>query len=277
MLPIHSKIPIYNKFFMELQPNCGAKIDEVKGEDEVKPEDEDADEDEQEGSDEDGNSISFLKFLKTLVVHFTAKRALERQCFRLKNQDVTISLFSVDRTSLCISAGSWSAMKNTIKELFTSGPTSTSTDDTATPTKAIAILETELKKLEFNSKHVGLIQDFKRLTKGEEIRLNCGLHCEAVLETVSKYVLGSDNLDDKAKLTSTCKVFLLFNCFLGLSEHLSLVATSVRYDFCVQTMLSSVLGAIEDIEGRRTLANTSWLSSHRLSRRIARMASFSNC
>ena len=197
----------------------------------------------------------FLKFVRTLVVHFTAKRTLEKHCLRLKDEDVNVSLFSVERSALAIPAGSWSTMKDMMRALFSSNPSSTSTNDTALATKALEILEAKVLKAvtgQDNSKHGKLLANFKLIIEGNEsILLPGGMHCETVLATLCKYfesVFGRDESDDKANLISICKVLLLFTCLLVLSEHLSLETTSVRYDICIQTMLSSVLETIGHIE-----------------------------
>ena len=51
-------------------------------------------EEEEEGANE--NPSSFFRFLKTLVVHFTAKRALEKHALQVSNEGIDFSLFSVE-------------------------------------------------------------------------------------------------------------------------------------------------------------------------------------
>ena len=53
-------------------------------------------EEEEEEEVEVGDTSSFFRFLKTLVIHFTAKRSLEKQSLQMKDEDISISLFSVD-------------------------------------------------------------------------------------------------------------------------------------------------------------------------------------
>ena len=97
-----------------------------------------AEEEEEEGANE--NPSSFFRFLKTLVVHFTAKRALEKHVLQVPNEGINFSLFSVERSALAIPNGSWSIMEDMIRELFSSEDhSSTLTDVTAT--KAVEILK----------------------------------------------------------------------------------------------------------------------------------------
>jgi hypothetical protein len=167
-------------------------------------------EEEEEEEREEVNAFSFLKFVKTLVVHFTAKRALERHCLRIKDQDVNVSLFSVDRSALAIPAGSWSTMKDMMRELLSSDPS----DDTATATKALEILEGKiLQPRQDNPKQNNLLANFKLIIEDQPILLPGGMHCETVLATIGKYfesILKGDGSDDNVNLTTICKVLLLF-------------------------------------------------------------------
>jgi len=191
---------------------------------EEKAEEEEEEEEEEEA--EAGDAFSFLRFLKTLVVHFTAKRYLERQSLQMKDDDINVSLFSVDRSPLVIPVGSWSKMEEKIRSLFSSA-------DENMATKAIKILKDKVSGLgpegrREKSKFDNLLEDFKRVVDNScPIVYSGGLHCEAVLATLRKYsesILGSEG-DDSAELISTCKVLLLFTCLVVLSEHLSLEST----------------------------------------------------
>jgi hypothetical protein len=216
LLPTRLYIPLYKAFLSTHRPNYSIKTDKVAGGVKVKPDVELAQEEEGEGGEgeeeeEERDPSLFLKFVKTLVVHFTAKRALERYSFRIKDQDVNISLFSVDRSSLAIPAGSWSAMNNMMRALY-SDPSS---NDTATATKALEILERKVLKTRQGSspgKYDNLCAKFKLIINNTPILFPGGMHCETVLATLGKYFepsLGGDESDDKANLTSICKVILL--------------------------------------------------------------------
>lgn len=276
---LHQK-PVYQSFLKTLQPIDSAKADKVQPD--VKQAEEEWEEEEEE--EEKSDPSSFFKFIKTFIVHFSAKRALERHCFTLKEQDVKVSLFHVERSPLVIPAGSWSTMEVMIRGLFSSDPSSTSTDDTAIATKALEIIKVKAKDAvalpslsrdSDNSKHVGLLATFDSLVNDKAIRFTGGMHSETVLATLGKYF--ELHSADEVKLGSICEVLLLFICLLFLSEHLSLETTSIRYDICVETMLSSVLGTVGHNERRGTQAIISRPPFHLLSRRIASMASFSYC
>ena len=104
--------------------------------DKQEQEQEQEEEEEEEGANE--NPSSFFRFLKTLVVHFTAKRALEKHVLQVPNEGINFSL--VERSALAIPNGSWSTMEDMIRELFSSEDhSSTLTDVTAT--KAVEILK----------------------------------------------------------------------------------------------------------------------------------------
>ena len=260
LLPARQQIPFYRDFEKTLRLKIDPEDTKLKPDVQLAQEEEgDTEEgDEEEGfeegrDEEEGRDIFlFLRFLKTLVVHFMAKRALERYCFRIKDHEVKFALFSLERSPLAIPTGSWP--KDMIRTAFPSDPSSTSTNDTPTAaTKAFEILERKvLKRHRDDSKFDKLLAGFEQVIKDNKpIILPGGLHCETVLATLGKFYedfLTKDKSDDNAKLTSTCKVRLLFTCLLVLSEHLTLETTSIRYDICVQAMLSSVLGTIGHIE-----------------------------
>ena len=269
LLPARQQIPFYKAFEMTLRLKIDPEDAKLKPDVQLGPEEgdtgkgnkeegnkEEGDEEEgdEEGGDEEGRDEGegslFLRFLKTLVVHFTAKRALEKYSFRIKDHEVKFSLFSLERSPLAIPAGSWS--KNMIKMAFLPDPTNDSDTPTAA-TKAFEILERKvLKRSRDQSKLDKLLAGFEQvITDNKPIILDGGLHCETVLATLGKFYetfLTKDESDNNANLISTCKVRLLFTWLLVLSEHLSLETTSIRYDICVQAMLSSVLGTIGHIE-----------------------------
>ena len=244
LLPNHRLTQVYRNFLSTLRPNSSLRpnnsteTDEDARDVDVNPdvqqeeaaeeeaEEEEAEEEvEEEEEEEVKDTSSYFRFLKTLVVHFTAKRTLERQSLRMKDEEIIISLFSVDRSPLIIPVGSWSTMEDMMRELFSSTET-----DTAIATKAIEILRDRISNLESkdDSKFGILLRDFKHLVDNiSPILLGGGLHCETVLATLSKYfefLLGSKG-DDNENLTLICKVLLLFTCLVVLSEHLSLEAT----------------------------------------------------
>ena len=184
-------------------------------------------EEEEEEEEANENPSSFFRFLKTLVVHFTAKRALEKHVLQVPNEGINFSLFSVERSALAIPNGSWSTMEDMIRELFSSEDhSSTLTDVTAT--KAVEILKDKVSKTQNSAKYERLFSEFKLfIDNNGGILLTGGLHCETILATLGKYYKSCKFLlaDDNANLTSICKVLLLFTCLLILSEHLSLETT----------------------------------------------------
>jgi hypothetical protein len=215
LVPIRQQIPSYLDLKRTLQPKVAGDV-KVKPDVQLAQGEEDLEgkenlEEEAEG--EEWDSSSFLKFIKTLVVHFTAKRALEKHCFRIKDRDVKISLLSVERSRLIFPAQSWITMKDMIEALFSSDPSSASTDGTAAATKALRILEDKvLKTSHDNSKLRNVIANFKLIIEdGKSVFIPGGMHCETVLATLGKHyesIFGQDESDDKANLISTCKVLL---------------------------------------------------------------------
>ena len=210
----------YRLLKKSLLSNPSAETDKQEQEQE-----QEAEEEEEEEANE--NPSSFFRFLKTLVVHFTAKRALEKHVLQVPNEGINFSLFSVERSALAIPNGSWSTMEDMIRELFSSEDhSSTLTDVTAT--KAVEILKDKVSKTQNSAKYGRLFSEFKLfIDNNGGILLTGGLHCETILATLGKYYKSCKFLlaDDNANLTSICKVLLLFTCLLILSEHLSLETT----------------------------------------------------
>jgi len=154
---------------------------------------------------------SLFRFIKSFVIHLTAKRALERYCFMTKDQEVNISLFFVERSSLCIPTGSWAKMQDILTASFSSDPSSTSADDINTPvTKAIEILrdKTGTPSRKFGPKSRRLLKDLESVMQGSPILFPGGMHCETVLATLSKYFELSLKGDDNANLISTSQKLL---------------------------------------------------------------------
>jgi hypothetical protein len=168
-------------------------------------------------------SLPFLfDFIKTFVIHGRAKRALERRV-ATKDQEVNISLFTVERSSLSIPAGSWPKMQDILRASFVSDPSSTSASDTDTAaTKAIKILQDKIQTPPkyCSAKSRKLLANFKGIIQETPIHFHGGMHCETVLATLSKHFELSLKEDVNASLTSTCKV-LLFMLDLTSSNHLS--------------------------------------------------------
>lgn len=159
---------------------------------------------------------SFFRFIKSFVIHLTAKRALERHCFGFKGQPIDISLFAVERPPLCIPAGSWPKMRDVLKRSFLSSWNSSLTspgetrEDTAN--RAINILEKKIKNLEirYGPKTQKILGNFQRIIDGLQVHFPGGLHCETLLATLSKYFESAIKGDNDADLISTCKVLYLY-------------------------------------------------------------------
>jgi len=149
------------------------------------------------------NEATLLRFIKTFVVHLTAKRALENYCFKTKDHEVTISHFGVERSPLHIPSGSWLDMTTILRELFSSDPKpSTSADD------AVKLLEEKIQNppTEYTQK---IVKIFKKIVLDKKVTFSGGLHCEGVLESLGKHF--HDHLtdsEDNADLVCSCKVLL---------------------------------------------------------------------
>lgn len=156
---------------------------------------------------------SLVKFIKTLVVHLTAKRALEIHCFKTKEEQVDISLFTVERSSLSLPKGTWPKMQEILRESFSSCPSEslTSADDSdTTATRAIKILEDIIRTppKRCTPKTRRLFGFFKNIIEGKPFLFPGGMHCETLLATF-KYFESSLEGNEDANLKSTCEVFLL--------------------------------------------------------------------
>ncbi len=227
MLPRRGEIQAYRDFKITLrpnpdedvasvQPNSDKKDDVASVQQDQEEEDDDKERDDEEEDDDDDEDefqhhSRFFRSLKTLVIHFTAKRALEQRCILLKNDDVKISLLYVERSPLRIPAGLWSRMEDMMKMLFP--------DDTATAEKALEILKGEAQKSRTrDSKLDKILADFKLVIDGATVLLTGGMHCETVLATLGRYfkdILGNESYD-KDNLIPISQVFLLFTCLLAI-------------------------------------------------------------
>jgi hypothetical protein len=162
-------------------------------------------------SDDVEARLSFLLgFIKTFVVHLTAKRALERYSFKNKGRVVTISHISVKRSLLHVPAGSWSKMKAMLSESFSSDPSDSESatqaikylEDTVTPS-----LDSDFKK--FDSDCNKVVKSFKDIIQEKSVTLPGGMHCETVLATLGKYYKNCLDESDNPVLFSICKVLLI--------------------------------------------------------------------
>lgn len=164
----------------------------------------------------EADTSSLFRFIKTFVVHLTAKRALERHCFGTKEHEVNISLLTVGRSFLSIPAGSWPKMQNILRASLLSDPESDPSTSASDADKAIKTLEDKIQtppeKCRRRSRY--LLSQFKKIIEGTPIRFSGGLHCETVLATLCKYLelflRGGDNAD----LISICKVLLFTYYYL---------------------------------------------------------------
>jgi hypothetical protein len=200
MLPSHRQRPLYDQFERTLRG---------KGQEEEQEEQEQEEQEEEQGP-EDPGFTSFLRFLRSLVVHFTAKRTLERHCFRTKDQEVNLSLFHVGRTSLAIPAGSWSTLECLLNESYSPKSSLTSTAEAIEILKG-KVLNRSLTTQQQNSQIGSILGKFQLVMEDKEpLLLSGGLHCETVLATLGKYFESILQGDDKANLTSICKVLLPF-------------------------------------------------------------------
>jgi hypothetical protein len=162
--------------------------------------------------DSEASLSSLLRFIKTFVIHLTAKRALERYCFWTKEKEVDICLFTVERSHLCIPTGSWPKMQEILRASFSSDPSLTSAGDIdSTASRAVEILEGKIQMppLSCSIKTRRLLDNFRKIILGTRIAFPGGMHCETLLATLgSKYfeLAPSLNGDDDEKLKSICKV-----------------------------------------------------------------------
>jgi hypothetical protein len=167
------------------------------------------------------DSDSLFKFIKSFVIHLTAKRVLERYAFKTRHESVTITLFTADRSSLRIPAGSWPTMENIIRASFTSHSSSTTN-----AAKAIEMLVNIIRNLnppsKSSKKSRDLLTNFRRIYDGHGIMLRAGMHCETLLATLKKYREDLfKNGSGDAELKVACEVLLLFTYLPALSHHLS--------------------------------------------------------
>jgi hypothetical protein len=152
--------------------------------------------------------LSFLLgFIKTFVVHLTAKRALENYSLKNKDRVVNLTLLPVERSRLLFPVGSWSKMKAILSESFSSDPSDSESFTSAA--KAIKLLE---DKIQMPPENCNLdcrkiLKRFKDIIRGTSVLLP-GMHCETVLATLGKYYKDCLDESDNTALP-TCKVLLI--------------------------------------------------------------------
>lgn len=164
---------------------------------------------------------SLLRFIKTFIVHLTAKRALERHCFGCRDQAINLSLFAVDRPPQCIPARSWQKLQDILTNGFLSllNSSSTSTGETLADTaaRAIDVLQERIKNPRdyYSPRTKKLLEKFQKIIEGSHMRFTGGMHCETLLATLSKYFEAALKGRNDADLQSICKVLLfIFTYFL---------------------------------------------------------------
>jgi hypothetical protein len=158
---------------------------------------------------------SLFRFIKTFVIHLTAKRFLEKRAFMMKDKEVEITLFTVDRSALCIPAGSWQKMEGIVRESFTSDSDPSSTPgDTDPATEALKMLKRKIETTPSNSskRTRGLLDKFRLIIAGDRVLFHGGLHCETVLATLKKFFEASENRD--VTFMETCKVLQVLYTYL---------------------------------------------------------------
>jgi hypothetical protein len=177
--------------------------------------------------DLEGGLSYLLRFLRTFVVHLTAKRALERYYFKTREHEAKISLFAVERTPLVMPVGSWPNLKDILTKSLLPDPSdsesSTSASDADITIKAIKLLEDKIKTppQKYSPKCRYLLADFERITQNKPILLHGGMHCETVLATLGRYYENCHfEGNNSANLVSTCEV-LYFYLLTARSDLLS--------------------------------------------------------
>jgi hypothetical protein len=148
---------------------------------------------------------SLFRFIKTIVVHLI----LERHCFNTKDQEVNISLFTVQRSSLLL--GPWSNMQTILRNSLSdphSESTSASTSADADAAKVIEILKRAIKTppLMCSDLTRRLLKNLERILENIRVLFPSGMHCEAILASLKKYFESSREEDNNACLESICKV-----------------------------------------------------------------------
>jgi len=229
VLPVHKQRHLYDDYKRKMFSNIAKdvkRLGDVKQIEDAEVEANDlegeveGDEFDDIGSSKEDNEEDLsrlLRFLKTFVVHLTAKRALERYSFKTRGHEAKISLFAVERSPLLIPTGSWSKMKAILTESLSLDPSesSTSAGDADIAIKAIKLLEDkiEMPPQKCSLKCQKLLTDFKKIIDDVPVLLPGRMHCETVLASLSKYyrnflVVTGDN---NASLTSTCEKLLHSN------------------------------------------------------------------
>ena len=182
--------------------------------------------------------------MKNLVVHIIAKWML--QTYRLKSdQDVEVSLLTMEPFQLSISIPSWPEMADLME-------TSLKLGDESETAKVTEILRTKISALQSGqvaSKYTAVLSKFGPLItpnpKVEKISFTGGLHWETILMTAGKYFQDNEGVAD---LTSACKVFSPDLPYRFYNSLYYLELASIGQDFSIKAVLCCMLGALVALE-----------------------------
>ena len=114
-----------------------------------------------------------LRWINTFVVHFLAKRTLEKHSAQFPNEEVSFSIINVNRSRSVVSA-SWADIEAIITAASPPG------EDAA----AVIICLKEKTNLTGSSEKVKVVEIFRSMIAGEEIVMPARLHAEVVLLTL---------------------------------------------------------------------------------------------
>ena len=197
-------------------------------------------------------------WMKTFVSHYSAKRTLERYCYRNRQEEVEITLLAVGSEYRKIS---WEDMKQTItatlEAMTEHQPTEVTTvheQPSITTAEIIEILEGKIRDAQPTDKHAKNIFWYcKRMIDGHPGRFWCRPHCETALAALS--VNGAlDNVSsatetDIRALKDLVKVNSVMDIWISmLTFHLEIEPGPCG---CVQTLLSLLLDIFANFKGRR--------------------------
>ena len=197
---------------------------------------------------------SLLRWIRTFIVHFLAKRALQTFVLNSPGEEISFTVIDVN-CSQCMETPTWSDLEDVIKRTIPSVETSS---------KLIAQLKTWIIMEPTGNDAKGkLVQTFQDIISGIPTSIPATLHCEMVTA-----MLGSRECYDMAiknkdfKLQKLCEVwqFPFQQCYTDYymtpgNSRAGFIEIEIR--FSVNALLSRLLGVFQSIEGAKCGTHTS--------------------
>ncbi len=187
-----------------------------------------------------------LSWISTFVVHFLAKRTLEKHSAQFPNEEVSFSIINVNRSRSFVSP-SWADMESIITAAVPQG---------VNPVAVINCLKEKIETNPTGGDKGKVVETFRSMIANEPDKktvIPARLHAALVLAT-----LGSEEFRAAAivhgdeNLRRLCEVRQPISVGIHLTDHLLLAGSQLSFTayFLVKPLLRCLLDILQDLEGR---------------------------